>query len=291
MKFIELLNEYNIPTAPKNHHHNTKGWIQFDCPFCSKNSHKWRMGYNLRKGFVNCWSCGGHGLAPTLRVLLGKPFPKILQIIDSLEAKITRRPYKRENLRKELIWPVGVRDLKDPHIRYLSSRGLNFKTIEQLWKIAGIGLAPELQWRIFIPISYESKIVSWTTRAIGDKVRERYISASQDKELIPHKNILYGSDYARKTIIICEGPVDVWKIGPGAVATFGTAYSQSQLLEMIKYPIRYVCFDSDEESQKVADKLVSELAVFEGETYNICLDSKDAGAASLREIKKLRNLL
>jgi hypothetical protein len=289
MKFIEILNEYNIPTAPKEHHHNTQGWIQFDCPFCSKDSHRWRMGYNIRGGFVNCWSCGGHSLFSTLRVLLNESSLKIKSIIDSLEG--TRpHPVKRENIRK-FKYPDGIGDLIDAHVRYLSNRGLHYKTIEQLWHVQGIGIANRLMWRLFIPILYQNRVVSWTTRAIGDKVKKRYISASEEEELIPHKSILYGSDYARKTIIICEGPIDVWKIGPGAVATFGTAYSQAQVLEMIKYPIRYICFDSVPEAQKVAKKLAEELSVFDGETYNICLDSKDAGAASIKEIKKLRNLL
>ena len=62
MEFSEILTEYNIPIAPEKHHHAREGWIQFDCPFCGKDSQGWHMGYSLENNFANCWRCGNHGL-------------------------------------------------------------------------------------------------------------------------------------------------------------------------------------------------------------------------------------
>ena len=38
-------------------------------------------------------------------------------------------------------------------------------------KIFGIGIAPRLQWRIWIPIHYHGEIVSWTTRSLSDNIK------------------------------------------------------------------------------------------------------------------------
>ena len=65
----ELLAKHGIPVAADNHHHARRGWLQFDCPFCSKNSRRYRMGYSISRGSVNCWVCGKHSLKQTLDAL------------------------------------------------------------------------------------------------------------------------------------------------------------------------------------------------------------------------------
>jgi hypothetical protein len=43
------------------------------------------------------------------------------------------------------------------------------------------------------------------------------------------KETLYNLDNAKDgTAIVVEGPIDVWRIGDGAVATFGVIYTQKQ---------------------------------------------------------------
>ena len=89
-----------------------------------------------------------------------------------------------------------------------------------------------------------------------------------------------------------EGPFDVWKIGPGAVALMGVFYTQNQLLQIAKYPMRYICLDSEPAAQIVANKLCNDLMAFPGQTKNIILDSgKDPGNASEKELDELKSLL
>jgi DNA primase len=177
-------------------------------------------------------------------------------------------------------------------VRYLSKRGFDYKEIQWLWQIKGIGIAErKLMWRLFIPVLHNNEVVSWTTRSIRDNTKYKYISAGPEQELLPHKNILYGSDYARHTVIIVEGPLDVWRIGPGAVATFGTAFTKQQVLALLKYPRRVVCYDNEKEAQDQALKLCDALGVFGGETLNVTLESKDPDEAKPKEIKRLRKFL
>jgi len=89
----------------------------------------------------------------------------------------------------------------------------------------------------------------------------------------------------------CEGVMDVWKIGPGAVATMGTMYTQAQLFRMMRFPRRIICFDADKPGQMRAKNLIEALSACEGETFNVVLESaKDAGAASSKEVKQIRKL-
>ena len=106
-----------------------------------------------------------------------------------------------------------------------------------------------------------------------------------------HKELLYGEDYCRGSVIIHEGPTDVWRTGPGAVALLGTGFTDAQVLRLSHYGLRIVCFDSEPAAQRRANKLCSLLDGFPGETINVVLDSKDPGSATPKEIAKLRKLL
>ena len=85
-----------------------------------------------------------------------------------------------------------------------------------------------------------------------------------------------------------EGPTDCWKIGAGAVCTFGLAWTPAQLARIASYPTRVICFDNEEEAQKQARVLCAELEPFPGRTINVCLEAKDPGSAQKEEIQCLR---
>jgi len=286
MKIIELLQEYRIPYKNVGeHHHATSGFVQIDCPFCSRDSQQFRMGISLSGSYASCWVCGYHPIFRTLAELTGISLLKCKKLLWDIEIE----KKKEEKLRGKLVIPKGVGELLPAHIRYLRSRKFNPDKLQKLWKIQGIGIAGLLSWRIFIPIYYRGERVSWTTRSISDSKRvTRYISASPEEEAVSHKELLYGEDYVKHSIIITEGSTDVWKIGPGAVATLGLVYTQAQVNRMVDYPVRVVCFDASDTAQKRAKKLCDDISVFPGETFNITLDSKDPGEASEKEIQRIR---
>lgn len=284
MIFDELLREHSIPTAPAGHHHTRSGWINFDCPWCSRGTRRWRMGYNTQGKYVNCWSCGPHRLVETLVELTNLTPAECFRLLDGIDFEKVRttRPLGRLEL------PSALGPLREPHLTYLASRGFDPNTLIRLWNIKGIGLHPRLAWRVFIPILLRGEVVSWTTRATTDETDRRYITARPEQESYPARKLLYGEDYVRHAVVVHEGPFDVWRTGPGAVCTMGTQFSSAQVLRLSKYPTRVVCFDSQPEAQRRARDLCSRLEVFPGETYRVELDAKDAGSASPREINRLR---
>ena len=281
MDFKQVLESLSIDYREGGeHHHVTANWVGFDCPFCSPNSGRYRMGYKGYTGYVNCWSCGSHPLLDSLKEISGRPYDELRTLLsDTL-------PKKKEAVKRgRLVLPPGCGKLLDPHKDYLRERGFSVKKLVKLWDLRGVGVTPPLNWRIVIPVYSNGSMVSWTTRTIG-KSEPRYMNAKPNQEIVSAKTLLFGEDYCRHCVIVTEGPFDAMRIGPGAVATMGMSYSKQQVSRISKYPVRVVCFDKEatERSRCLSD----ELSVFPGTTYRVELDSKDPGSATKAEINHLR---
>ena len=280
MNFADILREAGIETRQEGQH-TRPGWIQFNCPFCDGPLY---MGFNVAGRYCNCRRCGPVSAVKTLTTILKKPYTEVKELLDHLDPGSVRI----EKPSGVLQIPRGVERMRSAHRRDLRYRGYSPGVLERLWDLRGIAVASRLAWRIFIPILSNGRMVSWTTRAIVDDVDARYISASLHEEEVPHKTLLYGEDYCRHAIIIVEGPFDVWRIGPGAVATCGVGFSKAQVNRMSRYPIRVVCFDNEPKAQRRANELCDLLTPFDGETYNVQLSGKDAGESPDDEIQELR---
>ena len=287
MKFEEILEKYNIEYRTEGDHCRP-GWVQIDCPYCSKDAQRFRLGYNIESKYVNCWMCGSHNLIQTLMLLTGLRPAQCVKLLDGFSEHV------KTNIKTvgKLQYPKGVKPLPHAHRRYLISRNFDPDELVKLWALQGIELASKYSWRIFIPVHYQNNVVSWSTRCISKNPNIiRYIHAPQDKEAEPIKTLLYGEDYVRHAVIITEGFSDVWNIGPGAVATMGVDTTIIQVMKLVRFPVRYICFDNEKEAQKRADKLLDQLSLFPGITKRVVLNADDPGSASQKEIKRLRKMV
>lgn len=291
MDFTDILDEQNIDYRQSGeHHHATINWIQFDCPFCSPNSNRFRMGYSIERKFCNCWMCGIHSTYSVLIELDYDP-KKVSKAIQDLRIW----PHKSKERMPEdrrFEFPSGVCDVTLIRMaaNYLKQRKIDDRT-RRLYQLKATGAYSSHPWRIIIPIMFRGETVSWTSRSISDKTRSKYITAKRNQEKIHHKQLLFGEDFCRHTIVVCEGPFDAMVIGPGATATLGTVVTTAQLKHIKKYPKRIICFDSEFDAQKRALKLLNDLSVFRGETHNIVLDSKDPASATKKELNQIRKLI
>jgi len=289
LRLDNLLERLNIQFVREGHHHCRAGWVQTDCPFCGRNTNKYHLGWNLRNSYVHCWKCGHHKLNSSLVEITGLSFSEINDLLKQIsKSNVLENDIKTTG---KLELPTGLTDLQKPHRDYLKKRKYDPDQLINDWGIQGIGLHSFLAWRIFIPIAYKQRTVSWTTRSIKHKAKVRYMSANSNQEAMNHKHILYGEDYCSHAVIVHEGSFDAWRTGHGSVAICGTGFTRHQVLKLSKYPIRVICFDNDLDAQKRAEELCSLLEPFQGETYNVQLSSKDASEASRKEIKQLRRFL
>lgn len=287
MNIDEILRQYNVEAKHVGEHeHARAGWLQVDCPKCSPKSGRFRLGINLHYVYANCWNCGPVNLASVLHQLTGQSYFKCKKWISGF-TRFHLRP-EATSSKGELVVPSVVGDLKPPHRAYLRKRGFKPDHIKALWGVRGIGPSAKYGWRIWIPIQYRGQVVAWTSRAISNAVSPKYLTAKPTQCAMNLRQLLYGIDYARQTIIVCEGPIDAWRIGPGAVATLGLGFSSAQVELMRKYPRRVICFDSTPDAQRRAKALAQRLKIT-GETHVVELETgKDAAEASEQEIAEFR---
>lgn len=283
----DILDEFGIPKAGIGHRHGRAGWVQIDCPWCGRGDGKYHLGISTTTLRASCWRCGSKRVAEAVALASGKPIGCVAAALKG--ARGVRFAAHEPRVVGRFRAPSGVGGLLAGHEAYLRGRGYDPPKIAALWGVCGIGNAPSLRWRLYIPVIHHGIPVSWTTRACNPHDPMRYVSAPATDEAVPHKRLLYGADYARHAIIIHEGPLDVWATGPGAVATFGVVATAAQILAMSRYNVRVVCFDNDAPGRDRARELSKALSAFPGTTHNVTLDSaKDAGGASPGEIQELR---
>lgn len=263
-------------------HHTRDGWIQLkNCPGCQ--SDNYHLGFNLAGRYFVCWRCGG---MKTVFVLhsLGAERKQIAEFFAGMEIpELISRPAGK------LVEPKYREALRKAHRQYLKERKYDPDELVRIWELEGIGVSPELAWRIYIPLVEKGRRVSWTTRALGNR-GQRYVSAAQSQESVPHKHCIYGGDLARHSLVIVEGPTDAWRIGPGAGALFGTAFTTAQVRKISRFPYRYILFDNEALAQRQARNLAEQLAAFPGETTVLECDAEDPGQLSAKSVRQLRRL-
>lgn len=284
MNIQDLLREWRVPFVEAGGRHTREGWIGTDCPQCGPGSNKFHLGFNLAGRYFFCWRCGW---LPSRKVLeLWRVPPEGIALFG--ETRPIR--YDKRVVAGRLKEPEGRGALGTFHKTYLKRRGFDPEELERIWGLEGLGpWALRLAWRIYIPIHHRGQRVSWTARAIGKNVQPRYISAAPAEEAVPHKSLIYGLDYCRDSIIVVEGPTDVWRIGPGAGALLGSAYTPAQVKLISQIPRRFILLDRD--AGRVAKRLAGELGVFPGRTVLLESRAEDPGTLGDRELARLRKLV
>jgi DNA primase len=258
--------------SPGRGKQQSRGWVNIECPFCTGDPGI-HLGYNLSAGIFNCWRCGYKSNIRVVATLANCSYQdaKILIKKHSI-AGISRdeeRDFRRPSGTFSPFLPKGAGAMGKRHREYLTKRGLDVAEIERLWDPLATKRVQPLPWRIIIPIRYNSNLVSWQSRDITGLADLPYIACPKDEESVPHQKILYGLDNARKRkAIVVEGIFDAWRLGPGAVATFGISYSPEQALLLAeKFDQVFILFDPEEEAQKKAYKLAGEVSLFGTEAF------------------------
>ena len=291
MNLQQILDEHRIPyRLGGTHHHVREGWIGISCPWCeSSDEGKYHLGVHLGSLRASCWRCGRKDLREALALIMRLPIGRVGVLVRDLPR--ARRVASKTHVRRgRLQVPDGLGPLSERHRAWLRGRGLDPDQLERLWDLRGIGLSARLSWRIWAPVHLDGEVVSWTTRTIGSQAG-RWIHADPREEVFPIKSLLYGWDCVRASVVVVEGPSDVWRVGPGAAALFGTVSTTSQIRLLSSVPRRVICFDREPAAQRVARRLAEQLQAFPGETLVVELTSADPGEATDAEVAELRAYL
>jgi len=277
---IRLCQRYRVPYLESGSPHCGVGWVQLDCPWC-QDSDDWHLGFNIDGGYFHCWKCGGHSAVSVVSALLHiNDAATVRSIIGRYQRTGTHEASAPIERHTNIDPPAGCGPLSPPHRRYLKRRRYRPGHLSRLWGIRGTRYSvPGWSWRIIIPIRNASHdIVAYQGRAIASSVEPKYrMSRNEDIVDDPH-TLLYGIEKVPgDTVLIVEGVTGVWRLGPGAVATFGIDWHTQQANILRKYRRRFIMFDPEKEAQQQATKLANWMSIYPGETELIDGLSSDPG--------------
>jgi DNA primase len=278
---ISWLDDKGIPHEPKG------DWETLQCPFCSDS--EMHLGVNHVSKAVSCFRCGKHHLRKLIREMEGCNNDKADEILIEYEEPL------REVAPKRIVERVKTLTLPkefSPHLPkeaqdYLLSRGFPKEVFSQ-WELYYPGHLGRYKFRIIFPIYHQGKMVSWVARAINNTLKPSYLFPGVS--VVPPKNCLFGYDLTimGNVMIVVEGVMDQLKLGRGAVATFGTQWTDAQvaLIKSRKPSKVYILFDSEPKAQESACKLSRKLWFCDSEILEL-EGVKDPGCLSLKEGKEL----
>jgi len=275
-----------------------EGNIGIECPFCPDGDPSNHLGIHLENKTINCWRCGARGTAIKLIMSLERIGFK------SAIRKIEDQTKHRKDLTRNIHAPVRERatgfnrivlpteseaDLLDMHKEFLKFRQFDPDYIFHKYNLRCIG-KNSLKWkfRLILPIMMNHKLIAWTSRDVTGQAAIPYKHAPIEECTVPVKESLYNVDTVKDTAIVVEGPLDVWRIGDGAVCTFGTQYTREQLLMLSNLNRVFVLFDYD--ARDLAKNFGSDLGLFVNQTEVLELehgDPDDMDEADVNELRKM----
>jgi len=266
LDFELFCQDFGLDIASETHKHSREGWMNVECPRCSGNP-GYHLGFSTYEGTFVCWRCGFMPQLEAVQRLSNTSWREAKSLLrkyggSAKQKRVRSARFEEKDIEVEL--PVGTRSLRKPHKRYLKHRNFDPDRIEYIWGIKstknGTGFYSN---RIVAPIYFQHKLISYQCRAVDDGVEQKYLACPQRGERRPHKTTLYGYDMSvGGSVVVVEGITDVWRLGPGAVATFGVKYRPEQALLLSKFKRVFVLYDeTDTQAIKQGAKLVMELGV------------------------------
>ena len=292
MKFIKFCEDYGIRYWLGGSKYCSRSMIQFDCPFCD-NKKGPHCGFNKKKYYFNCWSCGWNSTPKVIMALLDCNFEKSQRIIKKYRGKELDLYIPDDTDRPTSCKMPGNDKWQKIHKDYLTNRGFNWEELKDIRGLKVTHAAGSYKFRIMSPIYYRNRLVSYQGRDVTDKSMLRWKACPKDLEVIPHQDILYGlGDCPVESAILVEGQSDVWKMGLGAICGFGMNLSKSQVRLLKKFKKLFIIFDSEPRAQEISVELAKYLATTGLRAYNIQLDQgKDPGSLEQKEIRCIKKEL
>ena len=265
----------------------TRGWIGISCPFNDCDDPSYHCGISPQN-FFYCWRCGRKGHAT-----------KLISVIENVsyeEAKKILSAYKDDSYieLKDFNTADQVKlpgDIYFPQIHrdYLNQRNFRVQEVIDQFKLRACYNVGKWKFRIIIPVFFNNKLVTFTSRSIFD-IDPKYKNCPNNESVMPIKNCVYNIDTVKDKALIVEGPLDVFRFGNKCIAFFGMEYSSKQINQIKNKNLKkaFIMLDSGENEQAKADKLANILKLFIKEIKIINLEKNDPADLTYEEANKIK---
>jgi hypothetical protein len=269
------------------------GWINIRCLYCGdKTNH---LGINLKSKKWHCWKCHQTGLITkvisTVEDGRGDIYSILNQFVSSYAG--THTPQRRDptGLPKE-----SLHILPTIHKDYLRRRGFDPVEVQDKYHVKACWEGGKYKFRLIIPIYMNFKLAGFTARDVSYKSSIRYKNQPKHECPVLPERWVYNVDRAEETVVVVEGPFDVWRMGNSFVSFMGTEATTAQTAALVNKGVKraIVLYDPEEEAQEQAERIAYDLGMFIPEVEQVELDlpeGKDPADLTPSEAAYLRSEL
>lgn len=290
-----ILNQLNIPywTSGKN---NVEGCLTIHCPCCPEDDPDPSRHGNLNPetGSYSCWRCKGSHPAVVIARAGRISVTAASNLIRKYKTGIAVSKKLEVQMAESISLP-GSPIPQDVHRKYLEGRGFD---IDELCFYRGIKFTGMMEkwngvdwgFRIIIPV-YDRKnnLVSFQGRALFKQQEPRYLFPPKERQVRDCKTLLYGAEICKldEPVIVVEGVMDAWKLGPGAVCTFGSSVTSEQVYELSRYRKVYLAFDNEPAAKEHALEVAKQLSSLGTEAFLVDTDFGENEDGSVKDVGDL----
>lgn len=292
--YESICKQLDIPywTSGKN---NVEGCLTIHCPCCPDNDPDPSRHGNLNPadGSYSCWRCKGSHPS----VVIARAAHISVQAASDLIRKYTTgvASVKREEVKmaNSITLPGSYTPL-DIHRNYLEGRGFDVGELKFYHGIKFTGMMEKWegmnwQFRVIIPVfDRRNNLVSFQGRDVTGK-QDRYLFPPKEKQVRDCKTLLYGAELCGKkdALLVVEGVMDAWKLGAGAVCTFGSSVTQEQVLEMSHWRRVFLAFDNEPAALQHARDVAKQLSSLGTEAFIVNTDFGLDSEGNVRDVGDL----
>lgn len=273
----------------------SRGWIGMQCIYCVDNHN--HLGVNLTYKSYSCWKCDATGSALTLiQDLESINYGAAVKRVGEFQNLLHHEPVIEDGLVDvgQDILPDGCGEtLTGGQQSYLRGRGFEPGPLAEQWGLRSGPMFGKWRYRIIIPITLGKKIMTWVGLDPSGTREVKYLAAPVTESFLPMGELLYGADDAQENVLVMEGPADVWRMGPGTVATLGMAVTPAKLNQLLQLKAKqyYIMFDGEPRAIQNAHRLAYSLSNCGKQVEVLELDSGDPGEFTNDEAQELRDKL
>ncbi len=271
------------------------GWVGTKCLYCHDDHN--HLGISLTYKNFSCWKCGAvGGLLTLVQDLEDVGYGAALGRIDEFQSLVPFEPEARTRQPSpgvDLLPPDCVGALTGNQKAYLIGRGFDPDVLVDTWGLIGGPMTGSWSYRIIIPVHLRGQVVTWIGLDTSGTKDAKYKAAPVERSYVPVSELVYGSDHVEDVAIVVEGPADVWRMGPGAVAMLGMGVTVDKLKPLLFLNVEcyYIMFDAEPLAQQRAKLLADNLALRGHSAEVLELESGDPADLSNQEVISLRDEL
>ncbi len=281
---IRYLDSRNI--WHKDHGDNvSRGWTSINCLFCI--DHANHLGINLTSKVFTCYKCAEKGnFYRLIQEIDGVDFRGAVQIAKEFGGEVYV-PIEKQYQTKLKLPSNILKDFPKEYKDYLITRKYDPDFVINKYSLLAAGPISDFRFRIIMPVFMNNRMLSFVGRDITGKSILPYKNSSEKFCIRDPKKCLYNIDSViQEKAVVVEGIFDAWRIGDGAVATFGDQYTHEQIRLFKNLKRVFVLYDAD--ATHISYKLASDLSAIVKEVKVIELSEGDPDKLTEDDVRALR---